>query len=311
MIQLKNVSKHFGRTDVLKDINLEIDKGEIVGFLGQNGAGKTTLMRLLTSYLLPASGDVLIDGRNTREKSLILRRMIGYLPETAPLYPQMRVLDYLYFAARLKDIPGKSQKMQVEKVLIQCQLMDVRHKPIAHLSKGFRQRVGIAQAIIHEPPILILDEPTSGLDPLQIHQVRQLMKGLEKQRTVILSTHILSEIEQMAKRVIIIKDGQILIDQLLESILKNPEGLRRFFVRFKGEMVGMLEHFHGLQGYKVMSAKTFDGIHQLDVEWNGSQKNLHGLIEHVLKGRGQIIDIEEQKINLEQFFLRLHQGGAS
>ena len=194
LIVTKNVSMNFGRFSALKNINLEIGRGEIVGFLGQNGAGKTTLMRVLTTFYMPSAGQVFIDGKDTQRESLAVRANIGYLPENPPLYPSMTVKDYLIFAAQLKKIPRGALMTKVEKVLNECQLLDVVHKPIAHLSKGYRQRVGIAQAIIHDPAILILDEPTSGLDPLQIRQVRELIKNLEEKRTVIVSTHILSEI---------------------------------------------------------------------------------------------------------------------
>ena len=221
MIISKNVTKYFGGFQALKDISFEIGKGEIVGFLGQNGAGKTTLMRILTSYLPATSGSVIVADNDVNKNSLAIRRKIGYLPETPPLYSDMTTLDYLRFAAQLKDVPPKRQHVQIDKVLAECNLKDVQNKIIATLSKGYKQRVGIAQAIINDPEVLILDEPTSGLDPVQIIQVRNLIKSLEYKRTVILSTHILTEIQQIAQRVLIIKSGEIIIDETLENLLRE------------------------------------------------------------------------------------------
>ena len=221
MIIVQNISKNFGKIEALKSISFEIGKGEIVGFLGKNGAGKTTLMRILTSYLPPTSGKVLIAGLDVERNPLAIRRKIGYLPENPPLYPNMTVREYLKFAARLKDIPVRDTKARIDKVLDDCRLLYVQNRTIAHLSKGYKQRIGIAQAIIHEPEVLILDEPTSGLDPVQIQQVRKLIKDIEHKRIVLLSTHILSEIEQIARRILIINRGELIKDRPLEGLLKD------------------------------------------------------------------------------------------
>ena len=232
MIIAKNVTKYFAGFQALKDVSFEINKGEIVGFLGQNGAGKTTIMRILTSYLPATSGKVIIAGQEVSKNSLAIRKKIGYLPETPPLYSDMTVRDYLKFAAQLKDIPAKRQSVQVDKALEECSIKDIQHKTIGILSKGYKQRVGIAQAIVNDPEILILDEPTIGLDPVQIIQVRNLIKSLEHKRTVILSTHILSEIQQIAKRVLIIKSGEIIVDETLENLLRRFESnLEDIFLR--------------------------------------------------------------------------------
>jgi ABC-2 type transport system ATP-binding protein len=231
MIKANNLTKYFGNFCAIDNVSFEINKGEIVGFLGRNGAGKTTLMRIITSYLPATEGKLIINGFNIDTHSLAIRRKIGYLPETPPLYMNMLVKDYLKFAAQLKDIPGNKEKYQVEKVIDECDLKDAQNKVIGTLSKGYKQRVGIAQAIINEPEILILDEPTSGLDPIQILQVRKLIKNLQYSRTVIISTHILSEIEQIAQRVLIIKSGKIIADSALESLLnKGQKSLEEVFI---------------------------------------------------------------------------------
>ncbi|MCK4882920.1 MAG: ABC transporter ATP-binding protein [Candidatus Omnitrophica bacterium] len=224
MIRTEKLTKYFGSTQALKGVSFEIQKGEIVGFLGRNGAGKTTLMRVLTSYLPASSGHVIIDGKDVLKHSLAIRQKIGYLPETPPLYSNMTVREYVRFAAQLKDVPAKKISAQVEKALDQCYLRNVAHRTISILSKGYQQRVGIAQAIVNDPEILILDEPTNGLDPVQIQRVRELIRNLEEERTVIISTHILSEIEQIAERVLIIKDGMIVADDTLSNLLCDEQG---------------------------------------------------------------------------------------
>lgn len=227
MIKVQNVSKNFGSFAALKNVSFEIGRGEIVGFLGVNGAGKTTLMRILTTYLSPSSGKVSIRNLDVGEHSLVIRRNIGYLPENPPLYTQMNVGEYLKFAAQLKDVSRNQLKSRIDYCLQQCHLTDVVHKTIGLLSRGYKQRVGIAQAIIHDPQVLILDEPTNGLDPLQILQVRKLIKELQNKRTVILSTHILSEIEQIAHRVLVIKQGEIIVDDLIEDLLSSKENQKQ------------------------------------------------------------------------------------
>lgn len=224
MISATNISKKFGSFDALKQVSFSIKRGEIVGFIGRNGAGKTTLMRVLTSYYSASAGTVLIDGDDISKNSLAIRKKIGYLPETAPLYLNMTVKDYLKFAAEIRDVPAKDRRRQLHRALELCQLEDAAHKTIGTLSKGYKQRTGIAQAIIHDPEILILDEPTSGLDPIQNRKLRTLIKSLKDHRTVILSTHILSEVEQIAQRVLMIKAGELIVDKPLDELL-NTHGI--------------------------------------------------------------------------------------
>jgi ABC-2 type transport system ATP-binding protein len=219
MIIIDHVSKFYGRFRALDNISCTIQPGEIVGLLGRNGAGKTTLMRILTGYLPASSGRVLVRGVDIEKSPLIARRCIGYLPETPPLYPSMTVGEYLSFAARLKDVPARELKSKLQRVLSECGLKEAQGKVIARLSLGYKQRIGIAQAIINEPPILILDEPTKGLDPVQVRQVRSLIVSLKERCTVILSTHVLSEIHQMAQRVVVIEGGRIIADSPLKELL--------------------------------------------------------------------------------------------
>ena len=223
MLVAKHISKKFAAYQALNDVSFEINKGDIVGFLGKNGAGKTTLMRILTTFITASSGSVLIDGEDITKHSLTVREKIGYLPEKPPLYGEMTVKSYLKFAAQIKGVSAKKESFQVAKVLDDCGLTRVEKQKISTLSKGYQQRVGIAQAIIHEPKLLILDEPTSGLDPIQILQVLALIKNQRDQRTVLLSTHTLNEIEQVAQRVLMLKSGQIVLDEPLDGLLKKKQ----------------------------------------------------------------------------------------
>ncbi|NQZ86492.1 MAG: ABC transporter ATP-binding protein [Colwellia sp.] len=219
MLTVEHISKNFGALQAVDDISFEINQGDIVGFLGKNGAGKTTLMRMITSFLATSSGKIFIDGDDITKHSLTIRQKIGYLPETPPLYTNMTVLQYLKFAAEIKGVSSKKQAIQIAKVLEECHLEHVKFKSISTLSKGYKQRVGIAQAIIHEPKLLILDEPTSGLDPMQIQQVLALINNQREQRTVLMSTHTLPEIEKIAQRILMIKSGQLVIDESLDTLL--------------------------------------------------------------------------------------------
>ena len=305
MIIAQNVTKYFGGFQALKDISFEISKGEIVGFLGQNGAGKTTIMRILTSYLPATSGKVIIGGEDVAKNSLAIRKKIGYLPETPPLYSNMTPKDYLKFAAQLKDVPVKQQRVQVDKVLENCNLKDVQDKTIATLSKGYQQRVGIAQAIINDPELLILDEPTIGLDPIQILQVRNLIKSLEYKRTVILSTHILSEIQQIAQRVLIIKSGEIIADESLKNLLRDQANRGKVSVRIKGEKARITQAIEETNGLKLINIDSSGNVHSMRLEIAANLEHYNELVDKVLKANGQVLEIKEIKSNLEDVFLRL------
>ena len=212
MISVKNLTKYFDDFQALKGISFEIKSGEIVGILGPNGAGKSTTLRILTSYLSPTSGDAIIDGKSILDKDIEIKKIIGYLPESAPLYNDMCVFDYLVYMADIQELDRNKLSERLNYVVEACSLKDVISKPIGELSKGYKQRVGLAGAIIHDPKILILDEPTNGLDPNQIVEIRELIKELGKEKTVLISTHILSEVEATCSRAIIINKGTIIAD---------------------------------------------------------------------------------------------------
>jgi ABC-2 type transport system ATP-binding protein len=224
MIKVEGLTKRYDRTVAVDNISFEVEKGQIVGFLGPNGAGKTTTMRVLTCFLPPTSGTASIAGFDVLEQPMEVKKRIGYLPETPPLYPEMEVWEYLNFVGRLKGISSGDIARRVDEVTARCAIGDVRTKLIGKLSKGYRQRVGLAQAIIHNPDVLVLDEPTSGLDPKQIIEIRELLKALAGEHTIILSTHILSEVEHSCERVIIIDRGKLVAIDSVDNLTNRLRG---------------------------------------------------------------------------------------
>ena len=223
MIQVENLMKRYAGGEAVRGITFSVEKGEVVGFLGPNGAGKSTTMRMLTGYLPPTDGRIEVAGAKLPKESLLVRQRIGYMPENVPLYPEMRVEDFLEYRGRLKRVSRGEITHRVGLVLDQCGLTDVRGKIIGSLSKGFRQRVGLADALVHNPMLLILDEPTAGLDPHQIRSFRELIKELGKDRTILLSTHILSEVEMVCRRAIIINKGKIEASDTLANLEKRVQ----------------------------------------------------------------------------------------
>ena len=232
-IIVNNLTKSYGGVKAVDDISFEVHHGEIVGFLGPNGAGKTTTMRMITSFLSPTSGSVAIEGKDIKEFSLETRKLIGYLPEQNPLYHDMNVMDYLEFTARLQGVPKTNTAKKVREMIGVCGLSSVKHMDIGQLSKGYRQRVGLAQAMIHDPKILIMDEPTSGLDPNQIVEIRNLIRQLGREKTVILSTHILPEVQATCNRVLIISHGKIVADGTPSELQSGFHGNERVFLEIE------------------------------------------------------------------------------
>ena len=224
MIQVDSLSKKYARHVAVNNISFSVEKGDIVGFLGPNGAGKTTTMRILTCFMPPSAGKASVAGFDVFENPFEVKKRIGYLPETPPVYPEMSVADYLTFVAKLKNVPSGDVKTRTEQVMERCSVADVRSKLISKLSKGYRQRVGLAQAIIHNPEVLILDEPTSGLDPKQITETRDLIHDLAGEHTIILSTHILPEVEAICRKVVIISRGRIVATDSVERLKHRGVG---------------------------------------------------------------------------------------
>jgi ABC-2 type transport system ATP-binding protein len=232
-IEVVDLAKRYGDFDAVRDLTFSVAPGEVVGFLGPNGAGKTTTMRMLTGFLPATHGEARIAGHDIFSDALNARRCIGYLPEMPPLYPEMTPLAYIDFVARIKDVPRAERRTAVDRALERCGLADVRKREIRQLSKGYRQRVGLAQAIVHEPPVLVLDEPTVGLDPIQIREIRSLVQELAAtgRQTVILSTHILAEVDAICQRVILIDRGRKALDQPLAELTGGGTSLEEVFAR--------------------------------------------------------------------------------
>ncbi len=300
MIEVQNLTKHYGEIVAIEDVSFSVEKGRILGFLGPNGAGKTTTMRIITGYLPPTSGSVRVAGYDVTADPMEVKRRIGYLPENPPLYPDMTVASYLRFVMKIKGVPRNLRKARLDEVLHQCGLEHHANRLIDHLSKGYRQRVGIAQAFIHRPPVIILDEPTIGLDPKQIIEIRKLIRDLAREQTIILSTHILQEVAMLCDAVVIISRGTIVMQEEMKN-LHDGQG-KRFLLRLGrpekdtaqrlariegvGEVSGVSEasYLIGCTGpVEEVRRKVLDTIHERD--WD-------------------LIELKTQERSLEEIFLQ-------
>ncbi len=263
MIRIANLVKNYGKRRAVDDITFTVEKGEIVGFLGPNGAGKTTTMRIVTGYLMPTSGDVRIAEHDMTTRSLEGRRLIGYMPEIVPLYTDMTTRAYLEYVGRLRGLDARKAKARIESVVETCRLEEYIDVILGKLSKGFRQRVGLAQAIIHEPQVLILDEPTVGIDPIQVAQTRDLIRELGKEHTILLSTHILPEVSMICERVIIIHQGRIVAQDRIENLTALLKGGSRIRLRVQGpdeEVTRRLREIDGVQAVRFERALSRRGL---------------------------------------------------
>lgn len=313
MVEARSLVKDYGSTRALAGINFSIFRGQVVGFLGPNGAGKSTTMKILTGYLRPTKGSVLIDGIDVAVNPLATRRRIGYLPESAPLYADMMVCDFLEYIAELRGVDPTVRKERLRKVSRQCGLTDVLGKDIGQLSKGYRQRVGLAQAIVHDPDLIILDEPTSGLDPNQIVEIREMIKELGKEKTVILSTHILPEVQATCDRVIIIAKGKIVADDTPEKLTGDDEGsLVRLVVKTRsGEPAGLevlRKVFGAIPGVRDIS--VVDGADAFHIRTIGREDPREALFRAAMAAELMLLDLHREQTSLEDTFRRLTQGGA-
>ncbi|MGE3181117.1 MAG: ABC transporter ATP-binding protein [Phycisphaerae bacterium] len=259
MIEVRNLSKNYGNHVAVRDVSFTVNEGEIVGFLGPNGAGKTTTIRILTCYHPATSGTATVAGHNVFSESMKVRQNVGYLPESVPLYPEMRVREYLHFRGKLRGLDHAARKAAIDRVASRCWINDVINRPIAHLSKGYRQRVGLADALLHNPPVLILDEPTVGLDPTQIRETRSLIRELAAEHTVMLSSHILPEVQATCQRLIIISKGAIVASGLPSELTERVSSEARLLVEIKGP-----------QPEITAALKQLPGVRDVVLEANGS-----------------------------------------
>lgn len=312
MISVQDLTKKYSRTTAVDHISFEVQKGEVVGFLGPNGAGKTTTMRILTCFLPPTDGKATVAGFDVLEQPLEVKKRIGYLPETPPLYPEMRTAEYLTFVGRLKGLAGKELRRRVDDVCERCNIGDVKEKLLGKLSKGYRQRVGLAQAIIHNPDVLILDEPTAGLDPKQINETRELIRSLAGDHTIVLSTHILPEVEQTCKQVIIINRGKVIATDSVENLQRRARGGGSVLVEVASRngnldrqaVARRLQQVPGVAG--VLSRESHESRAVFEIESSNQNQSVRGdLARAIVEGGWDLNELRPSAVSLEEVFLQL------
>ncbi len=311
MIKVKDLTKRYARTTAVDQITFEVEKGQIVGFLGPNGAGKTTTMRMLTCFLPPTAGMATVAGFDVLEHPLEVKKRIGYLPETPPLYPEMDTAEYLRFVGKLKGLSGAELDKRVDYACERCAITDVKHRLLGKLSKGYRQRVGLAQAIIHNPDVLILDEPTAGLDPKQINETRDLIKSLAGSHTIILSTHILPEVEHTCEQVIIINKGKLVATDSVRNLQARARGVESVVVEVAGrngtlERPAVQEKLQRVSGVsRVLFKQEVDSRAVFEVESSKGKLVRGDLARAVVESGWDLNELRPAAMSLEEIFLQL------
>jgi ABC-2 type transport system ATP-binding protein len=310
MVEVTKLRKDFGSTRAVSDITFAVNRGEIVGFLGPNGAGKTTTMRMLTGYLRPTAGEARVGGIDVADDRLAAQRLIGYLPESAPLYDDMMVVDFLDYVGELRGLDRATLHARKREVCRRCGLMDVLGKDIGQLSKGYRQRVGLAQAILHDPALLILDEPTSGLDPNQIVEIRELIKDLGREKTVILSTHILPEVQATCGRIIIISDGKLVADDTPDALTEGDAGAVINLVVKTTDASRVQRLFAALAGVRNVDLADGEGAGTvgLRVRASGTADPREAIFKAAVDNQLVLIAMSRERVSLEDTFRRLTRG---
>ena len=317
MITVKRLTKRYARTTAVDEISFDVAKGQIVGFLGPNGAGKTTTMRMLTCFLPPSSGTASVAGFDVLEQPLEVKRRIGYLPETPPIYPEMSTSEYLQFVGKLKGLSGTDLAKRLDYVCERCAIAHVKTKLLGKLSKGYRQRVGLAQAIIHNPDVLILDEPTAGLDPKQINETRDLIKDLAGEHTIILSTHILPEVEQTCEQVIIINQGKLVATDSVRNLQARARGAESVLVEVAGRdgslepstVQSKLERVAGVS--RVLCKQKADARAVFEVESKKGSFVRGDVARAVVESGWDLNELRPAAMSLEEVFLQLTEGEAA
>lgn len=305
MIRVKNIQKKFGDLKAVDNISFEVKKGEIVGFLGPNGAGKTTTMRMLTGFLYPDEGEVKIDRKSIVSDTEQLRKKIGYLPENNPLYKDLKVSEILDLVLDLRKVPHNKREKMIDKAVKATGIESVYYRPVDELSKGFKQRVGLAQALVHEPDILILDEPTEGLDPNQRNDIRKLIKKASKEKTIILSTHVMQEVTAMCNRVMIIDKGRIVADSTKDDLTEGKQNIVEFAARGKN-IRKELEKIDEIENIKAPPGRP--RIKKLEITYTNRDKFFKKLSEAISKNKWTVYKINEKVISLEDIFYELTHG---
>ncbi len=305
MIEVEHLSKSYGKGQAVNDISFTVNKGEILGFLGPNGAGKTTTMRVITGYLPATSGTVRVAGFDVAEQSLDVRKRIGYLPEVPPIYPEMTVKAYLEFVARIKGVANADITRRVNTAMEMTNITDRANDLIRKLSRGYKQRVGIAQAVVHNPDVVILDEPTVGLDPKQIIEVRKLIKGLAGEHTIILSTHILPEVSMTCDRVIIINKGKIAAVDTPDNLTSQLKGGERVHLELKGDQEAVHMALAGIEGVQKVEIEPHGGYLSATVENMPGLDLRSQIAARVIGGGFELFELRSVSLSLEDIFLQL------
>ena len=306
MIEVQHLTKRYGPFTAVDDISFSVDKGEILGFLGPNGAGKTTTMRVLTGYMPPTEGTAIVAGFNLLDKPIEAKRRTGYLPETPPLYPDMTVREYLDFCARIKGVPRSERKTRVTTSMERTRVADMANRHCAKLSKGYRQRVGLAQALLNNPDVLILDEPTAGLDPKQIIETRQLIKDLRGDHTVVLSTHILPEVSQTCTRVVIINKGKVVAVDTPENLTTRLRGSETMYVQVDAMGADAGSALASVAGVtRVTLADSRESVVGLEVESEAGRDVRRELAAAVVTRGWGLLELRPMRMSLEDVFLKL------
>ena len=312
MIEVQHLTKRYGPFTAVDDVSFKAERGEILGFLGPNGAGKTTTMRILTGYMPPTEGKAVVAGHDVLEEPIEAKRRTGYLPETPPLYPDMSVRDYLQFCARIKGVPRAERASRVETVMARTRVADVARRHCGKLSKGYRQRVGLAQALLHNPEVLILDEPTAGLDPKQIIETRQLIKELGGDHTVILSTHILPEVSQTCHRVVIINKGHVVAVDTPENLTARLRGSETMYLQVDALGADPVEVLRGVPGVtRAAVADARDRVTGIEVESETGRDVRRDLAAAVVSRGWGLLELRPMRMSLEEIFLHLTTEDAA
>lgn len=308
MIEVRDLSKDYGPHRAIHSLNFTVKKGDVVGFLGPNGAGKSTTMKIITGFMAPSGGTAKVAGFDVFESPLEVKKRIGYLPETPPVYTDMTVRDYLRFVAKLKGVENAKVEGSVKRAMDKTNLGEVQKRLIGHLSKGFRQRVGIAQAIVSDPDVLILDEPTVGLDPKQMHEIRELIKELRGQHTIILSTHILPEVQATCEKAIIINKGRIVAEDTIANLATMDEGRSRLFVRLRQDVGDLQAVLAGIDGVLGIEAGATSREWKINVK--GSDETVDAVSSRLVSKGCGLLEFSPSKVDLEDVFLKLTYGQA-
>ncbi len=311
MIRVENLVKNYDDVEALRSISFEVHDGEILGFLGANGAGKSTTLKILSGYLSQTSGEVYVNDIDTQENSLEVRKQIGYLPELNPLYPDMRVYDLLEFTAQIRGITGKAFKQSLIRVIEQCGLSGVVHRRIGECSKGYKQRTGLAMAMIHDPKILLLDEPVSGLDPNQIVEIRELIKNLGQEKIVMISSHILQEIQATVNRMIIIHNGEIVANGTNEELMSNFKGRTQLTMEVKNATEENLNVLgEKVKGINILNVEKNSSGHHISLDYEQTVDPREDLFKYALKSKWTILEMSPHRANLEDIFRTLTVEGG-